>query len=213
MAKILRRHQDTIKPEEPGEDLDALNDASGAQYQYDSSRSNAPRPGKEHVYHDQQPSHSQSHDAHTSNHGSSCHENVPSSSNSNSVAPISNSGGSQPALVNPQPAGRQRKHKKQNTLPSSKASKHKKRSFRINIEDLMLKDSALQQSKARWHLERLKYKRQHQNDSLLQIASRQSQMLGLPPASKLDLSSSSGALVKIQEQFDMTSSEEGYSFR
>jgi len=41
---------------------------------------------------------------------------------------------------------------------ASSSLKKKKRSFRINIEDLMMKDSTFQQNNAKWQIERLKYR-------------------------------------------------------
>lgn len=81
------------------------------------------------------------HELPSSIHSGSCPENVPSSSNSNSVALASNAGGSHRSLLR-LPSGGSRSNKKNASKPPTSSFKKKKRSFRINIEDLILKDSA-----------------------------------------------------------------------
>lgn len=87
---------------------------------------------------------SQVHELPNSIHSGSGQENVPSSSNSNSGAMTSMAGGSQQSLLNLPSLGTISNRKNTNKPPSlsNLRNKKKKKSFRINIEDLMQKDSA-----------------------------------------------------------------------
>ena len=142
MAKALKQNDNSFNTGQVWGELGTFRDGPETVRDLDNSANDELKAASQPVAEELKRLNSQVHELPNSIHSGSGQENVPSSSNSNSGAMTSNAGGSQRSLLN-LPSMGSISNKKNSTKPPTLSNlRRKKKSFRINIEDLMHKDSA-----------------------------------------------------------------------